>query len=281
MQSKLVDALYLKYNPVAIIWADERPHADLEFDKNTSIWQGCLMSFFSEVLRKGKTALFDRQTIGCPNGFTSLGFGNQLHKFDFDQDCLAYDVTIGNANWEKGRAKAAELKEKNYPPVFIETFLEGEGMKKTPELANESFAQWPYTDIPAQYVVFKSLARAHPEKDNIVVITFAANTYQLSALTGLANFENPRNDNVIVPWITGACQALGMYPYRELNSPHPRAVIGLKELSPFDNKIGDDLLLFSVTRKLFDEMEKNVAASFLNRSSWLKLVEQKSQQWQS
>ncbi|MFA6332104.1 MAG: DUF169 domain-containing protein [Methanoregula sp.] len=38
--------------------------------------QTCIMPFFARVATRGKTAVFDRESYGCPGARAGLGFGN-------------------------------------------------------------------------------------------------------------------------------------------------------------------------------------------------------------
>ena len=97
---------------------------------------------------------------------------------------------------------------------------------------------------------------------------------QLSALTVLANYARGDNENVIIPYAAG-CQTIGIYPYREAASARPRAVVGLTDLSArlyVRKQLGDPhLLTFTVPFALFEEMERSVPGSFLERPTWLAL----------
>ena len=73
MESRLVNALNLKTSPVAVIWADEKPSAGVQFKEGK--W-GCVGSMIL-IASKGRIAFFDCKTFGCPGGGTGLGFGNQ------------------------------------------------------------------------------------------------------------------------------------------------------------------------------------------------------------
>ena len=73
MESNIASALNLKFNPVAIIWSDEKPKGALQFKQRK--W-GCIMSLFAQAA-KGRIAVFDRKTFGCWGGGVGLGFGNQ------------------------------------------------------------------------------------------------------------------------------------------------------------------------------------------------------------
>ena len=62
MQSKLVNAIALATSPIAVILTDEKPEAALQFKEGG--W-GCVAATMLGV-SKGKTAVFDRQSYGCP-----------------------------------------------------------------------------------------------------------------------------------------------------------------------------------------------------------------------
>ena len=73
MKSPLVDALQLSWSPVAVILSDTAPEGALRFKEGR--W-GCVGSTMTAVA-KGRTAVFDRATFGCPGGGVGLGFGDQ------------------------------------------------------------------------------------------------------------------------------------------------------------------------------------------------------------
>ena len=80
MNSKISEAINLKYSPVAIILSNEKPEEGLQFKEGT--W-GCVASMLF-ASSKGKTAFFDRKTFGCIGGGTGLGFGNRYKDFPID-----------------------------------------------------------------------------------------------------------------------------------------------------------------------------------------------------
>ena len=78
----------------------------------------------------------------------------------------------------------------------------------------------------------------------------------------------------MIPYAAG-CQTIGIYPYREADSPRPRAVVGLTDLSArlyLRRQLGGDIMTFAVPKALFEEMEDNVKGSFLERSTWRSLL---------
>jgi hypothetical protein len=103
-----------------------------------------------------------------------------------------------------------------------------------------------------------------------VVISFAANPHQISALTTLYYYEADALDTIIIAK-GAACHQIGIFPYREAGSPHPRAVVGLTDLfarRSIRQQLGDDIMTFSVPFALFESMERNVEGSFLQEETW-------------
>jgi hypothetical protein len=129
----------------------------------------------------------------------------------------------------------------------------------------------PLTDVPAKYVIFKPLAQVG-ENEHPRVIVFLADPDQVSALVILANYGRGDCENAIIPHAAG-CQTIGIFGYREAQSDRPRAVVGLNDLSARKvlRRLGRDLMTVALPLKLFQEMEANVAGSFLDRSTWAAL----------
>ena len=63
MKSITADKLRLDHEPVAILWSNTKPGGALQIKPHG---QTCIMPFFAQVAMKGKTAVFDRETYGCP-----------------------------------------------------------------------------------------------------------------------------------------------------------------------------------------------------------------------
>lgn len=242
MNSEIARRLKLRYSPVAILFADEKPSGALEFVEGR--W-GCVAAMMGAAA-KGKTAVFSRSTCGCQGGAVGLGFGNTHNQIPGG---FEYFLSTG--------------KGEGYP--------EGEAYKKTPELAKTFQNALPYTDIPCQYVVFKPLAEIEPTAKKPAVVVFYANPDQLSALVVLVNYGRPGNDNVSIPFGAG-CHTLFLLPWHEASQERPKAVVGMTDISarPF---IDPDLLSFSVPFPLFQEMEANVPDSFLDKPAWLKVAQ--------
>ena len=271
MKSKIVTALELTYNPVALIWSDERPKDALQFKKGRL---GCVMTLFASAA-KGRTVVFDRETFGCWGGGVGLGFGNQYLKVPGGIEGFYHFLSTGNEKWGNNA-----LTEKICTMVgnhFVNEFRHGERYLKSPDVVKAFVDALPITDIPAKYVIFKSLKEVNEEQENPVVIIFLANPDHLSALVVLANYGRKNFESVCIPFAAG-CQAIGILPYREIHSENPRAVVGLTDISARNNvrrQLGKDLFTFAVPLKMFHEMEENVEGSFLERETWKALTEQK------
>lgn len=273
MESKIAKALALKYNPVAIILANEKPAKALQFKPGK--W-GCVMFLFANAAR-GKTAVFDKQTYGCWGGGVGLGFGNVYKQFPGGVDCFTRFLSSGNKDWEKGRQVAEEL-DRSGAKEFVDDFLEGERYVKNPDLVDQWLREeLPIMEIDSRYVLFKPLSDVDPVTDKPEVVVFVVDADQLSALVVLANYGREGMENVSIPWAAG-CQLIGIIPLNEGKKQKPRAVVGLTDLSARKNVrklLGAEYLTFAVPWKMFLEMESNVEGSFLERPTWKSLKESK------
>lgn len=273
MESKIAKALGLKYAPIAVLLADEKPENALQFKKGK--W-GCVMFMFANAAR-GKTAAFDSETYGCWGGGVGLGFGNAYLQFPGGVDCFAYFLSSGNIQWEKGKEVARAL-EGAAGKEFSENFLKGEAYVKSPELVEQFLEELPITEITSSYVLFKPLPEINSEGEKPETVVFLANPDQLSALVILANYGREGMENVIIPWAAG-CQTIGILPYREAKSGKPRAVVGLTDISArkyVRTLLGSEYLSFAMPWEMYLEMEGNVEGSFLEKHTWKALMESRS-----
>ena len=271
MNSKLTDAIGLKTNAVALIWADAAPDNAICFKPGR--W-GCVMAVFTTVAAKGRVGAFSRETYGCWGGGVGLGFGNCYQTFPGGISGFCGFLADGNKGSAEGRAIGEQMAGWGGRHM-ADDFLEGERYLKSPEVTKRFIESVPTRDIPAKYVVIKPLNLADPEKDDLKSVTFFVDPDQLSALVILANYTDPQRENVCIPWAAG-CQVIGIFGYRELEREHPRGVIGMTDISARSYvraSLGKDVMSLTAPWPLFLEMERNVDSSFLHRQTWRELRE--------
>jgi len=105
--------------------------------------------------------------------------------------------------------------------------------------------------------------------DNPLVIIFFASPDILAGLFTLANFDEPQPNGVIAPFGSG-CSTLVDYPYKELQSSAPRAVLGMFDVSARPC-VPSNVLTFAVPWPKFISMVDNMKESFLITKSWNKV----------
>lgn len=270
MESKIAKAIRLKSEPVALVWADQKPESAVELAPGK--WS-CVL-FLLAAAAKGKTAAVSRETFGCIGGGVGLGFGDQYKNFPGGEECFCRFLSCGNAGTQPGESIGRAMADSG-AGAMAEDFLLGERYLKSPEVVRKFVASLPVMDIPARYVVIKPLRDVEAARDDVRSITFLVNPDQLSALVVLANYDGEDNENVIIPFAAG-CQSVGICTFREGQRERPRAVVGLVDLSARKNlrrQLGRDVMSFSVPPRMFQRMEENVEGSFFQRETWRSLLE--------
>ncbi len=285
MESKIASAIGLKTHPVAIVWADHAPldHAPLgnaphdvpeaALQFKPGAW-GCVISLVAAAASKGRTCVIDRQTFGCWGGGVGLGFGNQYETFPGGMEGFHRFLSDGNEKTEAGRQIGEAMMQRSTQQSggarFADDFLQGERYVKDPECTRAFVQSLPIRDIPAKYVLVKPLANTDPEQEQVKSVTFFVEPDALSSLVILANYAHPERENVAIPW-AAACQVMGILAYRELEQPHPRALVGLTDISARKNTratLGKNVLSFTAPWPVFLEMEAHAEGSFLQRETW-------------
>lgn len=269
MNSKIADSIGLSSNPVALLWSDAAPEGALQF--KPSRW-GCVMSMFAAVATKGRLAAFDRSTYGCWGGGVGLGFGNCYEAFPGGVEGFCKFLADGNDKTEPGRRIGRMLAQTGGRDLASD-FLLGERYVQTAETTARFVEALNIRDIPAKYVVLKPLRLLDLEKDDVRSITFFVRPEELSALVILANYTNPERENVGIPY-AAACQVIGLLSYREADREHPRALVGLTDISARKNTraaLGRDVMSMTIPWRVFLKMEESVDGSFLHRDTWRSL----------
>ena len=189
--------------------------------------------------RQGRALCFDTKSIACFGGKRYLGFSqNLMPNFEYFLSC------------------------------GIPGKLEGERYKKSPELVRELLNSVPTFTAPAKFIVFKRWDLLD-EKDEPQVVIFFAPPDVLSGLFTLANYDDPSNQAVYCPMGAG-CGTIVQYPLFECRSDHPRAVLGMFDVSARPG-VDANCLTFSVPIQKFEQMVGDMDESFLITGSWEKV----------
>ena len=236
MNSKLVSALKMTTQPVAVIKTDAVPSGALQYREGTV--GGCMIAFL-EAASKGRIAAFQETTAGCGGARTGLGFApaNRTHLSSF--------LSSGTES------------------------MPGEYYKKTPDLAADYVDHLPVSH-PEPVLVLKPF-HLLTEKDEPVSAVFLVNADQLSGLVTLANYDRPTVDSVRIRFGSGCTQCI-LYTMCDSEEENDVCTIGLTDPSSRLH-LSADLISFSIPWRRFLEMERNVENSFLAKETWMKLRE--------
>jgi uncharacterized protein (DUF169 family) len=222
--------------PITFYYTDEEGHA--EAVKSGSVPR-CIIGALVKV-QKGQSLAFDVNAVGCAGGKRYLGFAeNLMPNFEYFLSC------------------------------GIPGKMEGERYKKSPEMVKEYMKKHaPVMKAPGRFIVFKRWDMLD-EADRPDVVIFFAEPDVLAGLFTLASFDEAEQNMVIAPFGSG-CATIVQYPYMEVKSAHPRAVIGMFDVSarPFVPK---NALTFSAPMSKFARMVENMEESFLITPSWAKV----------
>ena len=200
--------------------------------------QSCLICELAQV-RRGKSLLFDCESLGCGGAQRYLGFVQELRpNFEYFLSC------------------------------GIKGELEGERYKKTPGLVLEVMKRMPVVSAPHPYIVFKRWDRLE-DLDSPEAVIFFATPDVLSGLFTLVNFDREDPDGVFAPFAAG-CGSIVHYPYLESQADDPRAVLGMFDVSARPC-VGAGVLSFAVPMVKFRSMVENMEQSFLITGSWNKV----------
>ena len=215
--------------PIAFFFADEPGATEPPAEHH------CFIAQLARA-RKGRPLHFNAGSVICPGGKRYLGFSQDI------MPNFEYFLSCG-----------------------VPGQLEGERYKKTPEIVKEVMGKAPTFIAPAPYIVFKRWD-CLDDGDTPEVVIFFAQADVLSGLFTLAGFDEADPYAVVAPFSAG-CGSIVQHPYLEQHSDHPRAVLGMFDVSarPWVPK---DVLTLAAPMRLFTRMVKNMDESFLITPSW-------------
>jgi len=221
--------------PIVLSYTDEAPSSDTAPSKEEF---HCLICDLASV-RHGASRHFDVDTLPCGGARRYLGFEPEM------RPNFPYFLSCG-----------------------IPGEMEGERYKRSPELVEHYLESQPSFEAPARAVLFKRWDHLDGDDAPEIVIFFATPD-TLSGLFTLANFDEVDPQAVIAPFGSG-CSSIVYHPYQELLSEHPRAVLGMFDVSARPC-VPSDVLSFAVPWPKFRDMVAQMEESFLITKSWDKV----------
>jgi hypothetical protein len=222
--------------PITYEYADDDRGADsVRADEHTH----CFIAVLRAVREEGKSLSFSAKSFHCAGGRYYTGFAQRL------------------------RAGIAEF-------LSCDQSGEGERYKKNPQIAAQAITGVPWYAVPAARLVFKRWDKLN-ERDHPQVVIFFAPPDVLSGLFTLAGYEESElQGGVIAPFGSG-CATIVQYPFVESRSPHPRAVLGMFDVSARPH-VPVGTLTFAVPMSKFARMISDMDESFLITESWQKVL---------
>jgi len=221
--------------PIAFFYTDEPGDMEVAPPSET---HRCMICDLAKV-RHGTPLAFNTSGAVCSGAKRYLGFSQQL------MPNFSYFLSCG-----------------------IEGKLEGERYKKSPAIVEDLMTKAPHFEAPARYIVFKRWDMLVAADEPVVVVFFAPPDV-LSGLFTLSGFETSEVQAVIAPFAAG-CGSIVQYPYLELDSEHPRAVLGMFDVSARPC-VPEQSLTFAIPMPKFERMVADMDQSFLITESWHKV----------
>jgi uncharacterized protein (DUF169 family) len=194
----------------------------------------CLICELAKV-RNGRSVVYQADAVACGGAKRYLGFTDQV------RPGFEYFLSCGN---EK---------------------MEGERYKQTPEIVKEMMKNQKTLPVSGKNIVFKRWDNLSESDDPEVVIFFATSDV-LSGLFTLANFDQVEPNGTFTPFGAG-CGTIIHYPYLEIKSERPRAVIGMFDPSARPC-VQESELSFAIPMKRFRKMIEYMEESFLITGTW-------------
>jgi uncharacterized protein (DUF169 family) len=227
--------------PVTFEYVNDPREAEIA---KSTVETRCFIAALSDV-RAGTSLAFAASSFGCMGGKHYCGYSPHL------------------------RAGIAEF-------LSHDEQGEGERYKKNPEIAAEVIGRSPRFDAPAPFLLCKRWDKLTGADDPAVVVFFAIPDV-LSGLFTLAGYEEPDPQGAVMIAFAAGCGTIVRYPFVELKSKNPRAVLGMFDVSARPH-VPAPTLSFAVPMPRFLRMAANMDESFLITESWKKVQRRLSTQ---
>jgi uncharacterized protein (DUF169 family) len=203
----------------------------------TTVETRCFIAALSAV-RAGQSLAFRADSFGCPGGKHYCGYSTRL------------------------RVGIAEF-------LSHDEHGEGERYKKNPKIAAQAVGSGPRWKAPASFLLVKRWDRL-TELDDPAVVVFFAVPDVLSGLFTLAGYDEGDPSGAVIAPFGAGCSTIVRYPFIELQSENPRAVLGLFDVSARPH-VPPGTLTFAVPMPRFRRMVAHMDESFLITESWDKV----------
>jgi len=235
----LFEKLAFAYQPIGMMFADEKPAGAICFKK---AGDGCIAALIFSAA-KGKTVAIDRHSTGYSCSAFFLGYSDWI--FNGVEYFLSHSpVPIGR---------------------------ECERFVKSPKLAKEfARAFVPQTQENATYVFKPVVSFAENEKPEIVI--FFANADQLSALVFLIQYAHPLDFDRIKTGFASACMSMVTIPLSYARRGEEKAFWGLHDVA-IRPSLPEALMTMAMPFSMFREMCDAAPDSFLSTEKWNKILE--------
>lgn len=242
---KFKSVFKLKETPIAFFYTNSPPKEVYKPKRKSIKHFPCIIQLLNGV-RRGETLVLGKQSRQlCPGGLTYLGFKKRISG-------LENFLSTGVQGPKEG-----------------EYLLEGERIKKNPQIAKKFYDIIPFRKSPAEYAVFMPLNQVNLEVYKPLLVMFFVKMDQLAGLIQLANFDT--NDGVILG-ISSGCGTIITEPLAELErNDVPRAVIGMLTDIIARVHIETDAATFTIGYERLHQLYSNIDASFLKLESWKKI----------
>jgi len=217
--------------PLAFYYSDEPNGAETA---DTSKGWRCFIGDLARVIN-GRPMCYTRESLGC--GMRFLGFTDAPLRANFN-----YFLSCG-----------------------IPGELEGERYKRTPQQVEKWKKQMPELPAPKKYIVFKRWDSLD-ELDQPEVVIFFASPDVLSGLYTWVNFDESDPEMVAAPFGAG-CASIVQYPLLESKKEHPRAILGMFDVSARP-RVKSNILTLAVPWKKFMAMIDCADETFFITKSW-------------
>lgn len=196
--------------------------------------RSCIICELAKV-RNGRSVVYDGDRIMCGGAKRYLGYTDTM------RPGFEYFLSCGNDR------------------------MEGERYIRTPAMVREMMKNQRSLPTGGKNIVFKRWDKLE-EYDNPEIVIFFAKPDVLSGLFTLANFDQSEPNGTFTPFSSG-CGSIVHYPYLEIPSDRPRAVIGMFDPSARPC-VSENVLSFAVPMSKFEKMISYMEESFLITDTW-------------